>query len=430
MMYRFWAALGGFALLTYSTIGYGADIQLEEILRLAEKNDHRISAGEMGLAAAESSVSVARAGYYPKLDFEAVDSTGFPGSSGALGVGGLMGSPYRKGVGVGLVAQANLWDFGRTTYGVRAARHDSHVREEEVRLTQMDADLEATRLYFACVRDRSQSENWSFVLAEAKVVAEEVTKFVKTGQRSVVERFLAESQVEEALTEQADFAQRAKLTLGRLGILTGVNYSAATCPAVEAMSEIAKRFEPGQLKNPILAAAEEKAQAEADRAKQATAGHLPKLVAVASYGALENARLVPKGDYAVGVGVILPLFDGLKTSSEVRRAEALSAERSFLIEAERDRIAQTNAKYDEIIEGAKARLAHLEPELNLAREGFQVARKRYFKFQGLLVDVREALRNLSRTKNQFDETRLDFVEGTVAKAIFNGGRVRGSSLGN
>ncbi len=422
------AALLGWAFtITGATAG---ELNLTEILRMAEKNDHRVAAGEMGEVAATKAVDVARAGYYPKVSFEAIDSTGFPGSTGVLGVGGVMGSSYRKGPAAGLVAEVSLWDFGRTSHAVGASVHDAHAVAEESRVVRMDSDLEASRLYFACVRDRSQSENWAFVLGEAKLVAAEVNRYVKTGQRSVVEHYLAESQVEEALTERSDFEQRARLSLDRLGILTGVDLKNSTCPAVETVGEIAKQFKSSSLPHPFLSGAEERAQAEHERLNAARAGHLPRLVAVGSYGALENSRLVPKGNYALGIGLVLPLFDGLKTSSNVEREEALSAERSFLVEAERDRIAQINAKYDEAIEASKARLGHLEPELKLAREGFEVAKKRYFKFQGLLVDVREAIRNLSRTENQFDETQLDLVEARVAKALFNGGRLQSIASNN
>jgi multidrug efflux pump subunit AcrB/outer membrane protein TolC len=412
--------------------GFGAksaradEIRLDTILREAEANDHRISAGEAARIATESGVSSAEAAYYPRLDFEAIDSTGFPGSTGALGVTGLMGSPYRKGMAAGLVAQANLWDFGRTTHAVRAAKYDASAQAEEIRLTVLDTDLEAAHLFFACVRDRSQSENWKFVLGEAKIVSEEVGKYVKTGQRSVVDRYLAESQVEEALTGQADYTERMRLALRRIGILTGTDFSRATCPVVESVRDVPGRTLPGASTHPFIATAQDRAQAEAERAKQARAGNYPRLVAVGSFGALENTRLVAKNDYSVGVGVILPLFDGLRTTSDIHRAEALSAERGFLVEAERERIEQTNAKYDEIVEGARARLTHLEPELKLAREGFGVAKSRYLKFQGLLVDVREALRNLSRTEVQYDEAEVDLLEGEVAKAIFNGGTVNSS----
>ncbi len=46
------------------------------------------------------------------LGGRAVDSWGFPGSSGYLGIGGLMGSPFRSGEAGGLVATDTLFDFG------------------------------------------------------------------------------------------------------------------------------------------------------------------------------------------------------------------------------------------------------------------------------------------------------------------------------
>ena len=59
-------------------------------MRLAEKNSPKLSASRFYEIAANKSINIARANYYPTLNLEAIDSTGFPGSSGLTEVGGLM----------------------------------------------------------------------------------------------------------------------------------------------------------------------------------------------------------------------------------------------------------------------------------------------------------------------------------------------------
>ena len=98
------------------------ELSLAEALTQAEHNSPRLKAANLQVVAAHKGVGVAQAGYYPSVALEGIDSWGFPGSSGALGIGGLMGSPYRSEAAAGLVAQDTLFDFGRTYSSVRAAQ--------------------------------------------------------------------------------------------------------------------------------------------------------------------------------------------------------------------------------------------------------------------------------------------------------------------
>ena len=91
--------------------GEGNELTVSDALRLAEQTDPSLKAANARVAQAEHSVGIARSDYYPRVDLEAIDSTGFPGSSGALGVEGLMGSPYRSGLGYGAVASMTLFRF-------------------------------------------------------------------------------------------------------------------------------------------------------------------------------------------------------------------------------------------------------------------------------------------------------------------------------
>jgi len=84
------------------------------------------------------------------------------------------------------------------------------------------------------------------------------------------------------------------------------------------------------------------------------------------------------------------------------------------------RMDEVNAKYDEIIDASKARIEHLEREEKLAREGFAVAKNRYFKLQGNLVDLRDALRNLGRIETDMKDTQANLLEATGAKDLLNG----------
>ncbi len=403
--------------------GEAHEVNLSEIVERAEKMDHSISASQFQEVAADQSIHVARSQYLPTVDLEAIDSTGFSGSTSALGIGGVMGSPYRSGPAAGLLLKQTIWDFGRTSANVEAAKHELLSQKQNTRLTIYQVDREVAKAYFDCVRFRVQSEVWTAVLKEANLVAKEVKHFVRTGQRSVVEQYLADSQVEEALTAQTDFSEKMRLVTQRLALFTGLDPKIISCPNLETAKNSLK-FRPTDIsQNPLIVRSIEQAHVAQAKLSSARAAYLPKLFGLASVGTMDKTRLVAKQDYALGVGLTIPIFDGLKTTSEVRRAEADSTGSEFLVQASREQVDHLNIKFDEIIDSAKGRLVHLSRELSLANEGLSVAKKRYLSLQGTLVDVRESLRNLTRTQTQMNDTEIDFLEAGTAKAFFNGTKV-------
>lgn len=390
-----------------------------EVLGLVEGHSPEFAASKFAQTAAERTIGIARSGYFPTLDFEAIDSTGFPASSGLTGVGGLMGSAYRSGAAYGVVAKETLWDFGRTSNAVSAAKHDADARKADVQVSLYQAQQEALQVYYSCARYRSLKDTWSLVSRESDVVDREVRRFVKTGQRSVVERYLVESQTQEAETAVADFSERLKKSIHLLSLLTGVTEKGLDCGALSDEDSPFLRAKKSA-QSPLVLRAQAEAAAAQARADQARAGHMPRLVAVASAGEMEKSRFVPKQEYAAAGAVIFPLFDGLKTTNDVERSEALAMEKDRDLALARQRLDEINTHYDEVISSAKVRLQHLAEEQKLAEEGFTVAKKRYLAFQGSLVDLREALRNLARAKIQISDARAEYLQAVGAKTLING----------
>lgn len=392
---------------------------LATIMAAAEKASNELVGTRTEERVAEKAVSLAEGGYFPRLEADAVDTSGFPGSSGGLGIHGLVGSSYRSGYGVGLVADATLWDFGRTSAEVRQAEHLSAAQKAQTTLTRYDVDTSAAQLFFDCVRDQSQLDAWSFVVSQAQVVATEVNRFVKTGQRSIVERFLSRSQLEEAQTNQKDFEERTALARKRLQVLTRLPLRRLQCPSIDLVALPRNAAAPAG-ENPLLVRASEKIQAAKARVDRVRADFMPKLKAFAGVGALENTRVVPKEDYAVGVGITLPLFDGFETLNGLDQSRAQEAAQESYRAAALDRIDAVNARYDQIVESSHVRVEHLLGELALAHQGFTVAKSRYFSMQGTLVDLREALRNLMRTRSETINAKAEYELARTENNIFNG----------
>jgi outer membrane protein TolC len=397
------------------------EVSLSEALGLAEKNSPGLKAAALKEQAARAGVDVARAGYLPSVALDAVDSWGFPGSSGYLGIGGLAGSPYRSGAAADLVAHETLFDFGRTRAGVKAAEDARKARHEEIALGKYSVDADVLQTFYQCARFRSDHEVWDNLHGDTELVAQEVRRYVNTGQRSLVDRYLSDAQVEEARTNRNYFKSRMTSTVKRLSLLMGVPEGDLACPALPALGERVP-LAPGDGPNPYVARSQADVDAAKNKLSAAKTDYLPKLVGMASVGGMDKVRLVTRTDYSAGVGLIVPLFDGFGTVNRVRQARAqVDATTQELGEVDLQ-MRELNAKYDEIIDASQARIEHLQREQTLAQEGFSVAKNRYFKFQGTLVDLRDALRNVGRIQIEMRDTQADLLEASGAKALLAGGK--------
>jgi outer membrane protein len=396
------------------------EISLHEMLRKAAEVSPQVAGARLREVASQHKMEIEKAAYYPQVNLEAVDSTGFPGSVAHLGISGLLASPFRSGAAAGVSGNIPIWDFGRTMNAVTAAEHDSRAQQEDVKYRRYQVYQTALELYYQCALYRNLKEAWTDLAEGAQILRNAVNGFVITGQRSIVERYLVDSQLENARTQVSVFGEKEKGEVREIGILIDTDPNSIACPLLPSEEQAMTFFKGTPEGNPIVAYAIEATEAARARVKQAKADFMPKLVGVADAAVMQNYRLVDQDYYAVGAALILPLFEGFATVNKVQEATALAAGAEKDLEARKLEISELNAKYDKMIESSRTALVHLRDELALANEGFTTAKKRFVQLQGTVVDVREAFNNLTRTQTESIQTQAAFLQAIGAKAVLNG----------
>jgi outer membrane protein TolC len=266
--------------------------------------------------------------------------------------------------------------------------------------------------------NRSQQEAWEELSRDTELVSREVDRFVNTGQRSIVDRYLARAQKEQATTNTLDYTAREQVAITRVTLLTGMT-SAFICPSLNGSSSSLLLKYSAQGENPFLQYAQTRVSAAENRLKRTQSENLPEVVGMASAGYLQNTHLVESQDYSLGVGIVFPLFQGFRIKNEVDEAASKLQEQDFLVESSRLELENINAQYDEKLKSSQARIENLNIEIENAVTAFNVAKKRYLGFQGTLVDVRDALTNLARVKGDLNEAKATFFEYQFLKTTLN-----------
>jgi outer membrane protein len=394
------------------------ELSIQEALEKADVYSPELKAAASRESQAKSRIGISKSAYLPDVQLEAIDSTGFPGSTSALGVTGLVGSPFRSGFSAGAVLTQNIFDFGRTHYGVKAAESDLKSQEFSTQISRFQTEQNLIAAFVDCSLNRSQQEAWEELSRDTELVSREVDRFVNTGQRSIVDRYLARAQKEQATTNTLDYTAREQVAITRVTLLTGMT-SAFICPSLNGSSSSLLLKYSAQGENPFLQYAQTRVSAAENRLKRTQSENLPEVVGMASAGYLQNTHLVESQDYSLGVGIVFPLFQGFRIKNEVDEAASKLQEQDFLVESSRLELENINAQYDEKLKSSQARIENLNIEIENAVTAFNVAKKRYLGFQGTLVDVRDALTNLARVKGDLNEAKATFFEYQFLKTTLN-----------
>ncbi len=407
----------------------------QELLNLTHLKDPSLKSTESDIVSAYHETGVRAAPLYPSVNAQGINSAGFPGAIARGGemneLQGLTISPFREGWAGNFTAYYTIWDFGRRIHRLSEAKRAYETSEQQYKVQRISVYQNALNNYFDCIGNRSLSSMYQWLAEQASVVESQVDMFVNTGQKSIVERYLSKSQTEEMKTLQANFNSRYEESKRHLEII--VRQPVSACPYLDFLSESSFDFLAYEDRNPILKRSESQLAEAKEKLEQEYSRFYPKLVGMATLGAMQGARLpnpVPgqltansSGYYAAAIGLVIPLFEGFMVIHSVDKAKATVISREYEINTTKQFIDETNARYQEIIESALVRLRHLKEEEETALKGFQVAKKRYFDFEGNLLDLREALNNLLRVNTELVNTRETYYLNIANRRVFNSGHI-------
>ena len=409
----------------YSAQAFAKVISLPELVKFAEENDHRVEASHDGVKSAEKGITAANSYYFPTLDFQAIDSSGFPGSTASsLGVYGLAGSPYRSGIAYDFLLRQTLYDFGRSSARTQiagATLASQKLRKPEI-LAQID--IEATRAFFNCVEAKTAVDQWKFFSTQAKLVADEVSKFVLTGQRSKVEKYLSKTQLDEYLRKKKEAEDQLHYSLIFLNQIAVHEEQDLECPLLTEIYWPEKTSQSEDQTHPTTARLSAELEILKAQISAEKSDYYPKIVAVGTLGHMADNRLVQKRGYAVGVGLEVPIFSGGITKAKVARAEIDLNAAEESLRATQDNIKRTNIIYSQKIAIEKSKSELLALEMEDAQKGFLIAKTRYFSMQGNLIELREALKAYLNTKDEYARSKIHYYQYVIEEDLYNGDRQR------
>ncbi len=417
------------ALFLLPGTGFAAEtkpISLDDALAYAKEHYPQIKAAEAELSAQDAAVQAAQSALLPKIGVNAAYSDGMSNSTAGLGLSGITNSAFRSGYGASINLEQNIYDFGRTSNRIEAEK----AREEKLRGMQQTTLAGVLKnvadRYIECQNAARYRDIYKQARNNLTPLRKEVQGFVNTGQRSEVDLALIEMGVDEVSARAIASEHFESIAIERLNLALGNPETARfhcdkegalpppASQSVEALLEAAKQKRPELL---ALGAAATQMQHEKQAAE---AEFMPQIVGIASAGHLQDTNVVNDENYAVGVAIKVPLFDGFRMQSGVQKAEAeskrLTQEAALAEQTIASEVRQASVesrRVSELTDITKKRRDKAASTLSLAR-------RRYLNKGGILSEWEQAYRAWLQAEIDYWNLEADRKRALIAVRYVTG----------
>jgi len=347
--------------------GPSAPLSLQQCIDIALEKNHGRAASRLSIEIAGAQHRQALSGYWPQIDatgtFSMLDEDPnfiFPARSmqtpastiiattpmGPMPITVPAGSYNIPEQDVKLMDRKNfvatlnmtlpIYTGGKVSAIVRQAEQGMKASREEARRTDLQVVYDTTRYYYGAMLARELARIGRDALSRMEVTLELTENLYTKGSGRVKKTdYLRNKTVVEGL-RGAVTALEANEQLARAALTNtmGLGWESPVEPALQELpftpvdADLKELVSGAYRFNPDWARLEAGLEAAAAKIDEARSGHLPKIGLFGKVTRIENSYnsgiVTPenRNSWAIGVGIELPLFNGFRTTNEVREARA------------------------------------------------------------------------------------------------------------
>jgi len=364
-------------------------LTLDEALAIALKNHPQIIEARENLNSAEARQGQARANYYPQINIAADWSRGQSYFAAQENI------KLSQTNTAGLYLKQTIYDFGRTTGAVDAARGNREAADKGLAVARQDLTLRVSSAYFLLLAAEKQVVAVTETVRAREHVYRQAQEFFNQGIRAKVDVARAEATLfaaKSGLIRAENNLEIARLELGNaMGMATlGERTPVEPSPALPSLPERGSSLQNALRNRAELQQFAALKSAASGNLKSAKSSYLPILSGVASVGYADR-DFPPGGNvWGVGLNLTVPLFSGFSSVEQVREVNATINS----IEARQNNLRlQVIKEVESAWLGANeavARMVSTRKEVAAANESKLLAEGRYQEGVGSIIEVTDA----------------------------------------
>ncbi|MDE2026960.1 MAG: efflux RND transporter permease subunit [Candidatus Omnitrophica bacterium] len=370
-------------------------LTLQDALDKALNQNPKILIAKARTAQAQAEVDMAKSGYWPRLNLSAMDSYGLGSSSQAIGISGVVNSTHRIGGAVGVDSMWTIYDFGRTSNKVQAARYEFQAQDQDMERQMVQIKLMIIRTYGDCAFYTGLDYLGKEWQQRQELLVEEIQKYTRSGLSSPVDLNLMQAALEKTYAAQAESDGSARQSVEKLKEWMGDSQMASfVCGTLPEMSTEVPGLDAlitqALKERPEIKTAQKHYEAAQASLRSAEGEHAPKIVAVSSVGELEKTDSANGDQWSAGIGVVVPFFDGFLTEAKIAKAKAQETEAKAALEEAHNHIQQEIASSYAQWQAAQQMRPIIEKQYQLTKGAYDLAHQRYIEKMGTFIELQNA----------------------------------------
>lgn len=323
---------------------FGEPVTLETCLQRADQRSSSLKSSEMAAEAADESLVISRASFYPTLKLRAAYSLAdnpdrliIPGNSFAINVPPrdvILSTGDHDTYSVGLYLQQPLYTGGNLTQSKRRAEFLAQAAKSDTSYQRTQVAQMVKKTFFEALAARIHVQALLKSSAGAKEQLRVVQELLLEGHADREELLTAEMDVSKAEAALAQGENRAALTLAALRNLINAAPDESiepvgSLPGIHLTAPLNELQAIGLHKRADLISLQAKVQQGSADVAIARSGFFPQISLVGSYLRQPETATLRPDVWSIGARAEWSLFEWGRTSAEVRRATALAQQEVF-----------------------------------------------------------------------------------------------------
>jgi outer membrane protein len=381
-------------------------LSLDDLIKLTMKNQPAITAATAQSSAAKTAVNEVRASYFPQISLQAIYNNTEPVNRITIpGSGGISINPPNF-YDIHFNISQSIFEFGQRRYSVKISEQSVKTSSNNVFIARSDLAYQTVNTFYTILLARKTAEVIDEQINSLNKHLSYTRQLRATGSATDYDVYTVQVRIASATSNKIDALETEAQQEFLLSTLTGLPVDSVklikgdiTLPVVvnnsDSLIKIAKECNP-QVRAARIAeqiASLETGLARSQRWPTLGARFLPGF----KNGYIPNLNRL-QADYLLGVELNVPIFNGLRTLSQVNEAH------------ERLKAAQQNTRAVEIrieysvneaitrLKYGLEKLSTTEPSIKQAQDALTVASVRYKTGGSTILDLLDAQTSLANAQ--------------------------------
>jgi outer membrane protein TolC len=392
-------------------------LTLKEIITTAVSNHPSVSIAEEAINSADARIRLAKTGYYPEIDANASFSNIGPVTKLSIPNMGSFQLYPENNYSAAINYRQVVYDFGRTRQNIEVEKEGKSIGEQAVEQVKQKISLLAVNNYYTLVYLQSAILIKDEQLKALNEHLDHITKMMETGSATEYQVLATKVRISTVESQKVDLQASMEAQQSFLNSLMGSN--ADDHPVVkkdltaEASVVQGDSLLPFALKNRDEVIMNEKRTSLAELRYDMMKLQNKPLLSFMATGGAKNGYVPELGElkpnYVVGLGLRIPIFDGMKNKYNLAQAKSVVTSSAYETENTKRTVTNELKESQAYMSAAEQKINQFSLQLLQAQKAYSLAVTSFNSGVITNLDLLDANTAVSESRLMLLRAQIDYA---------------------